>query len=78
MVNGFLKKKVHTKLQVQLECGPKLTIQDSRDNIIDNILNEHDFDHMNLVVVNFKTPLKEMTLQVDLNKEQIWNDYLYS
>jgi hypothetical protein len=78
MINGFLKKKVHTKLQVELECGPKLATQDSRDTIIESLLNEDDFDHMNLVVVNFKTPLKEMSLQIDLNQEEKWNDYLYS
>ncbi len=78
MINGFLKKKVHTKLQVELECGPKLATQDSRDTIIESLLNEDDFDHMNLVVVNFKTPLKEMSLQIDLNQEEKWNDYIYS
>lgn len=77
MINSFLKKKVHTKLQVELECGPKLATQDSRDTIIESLLNEDDFDHMNLVVVNFQTPLKQMTLQIDLNQEQKWNDYLY-
>jgi hypothetical protein len=78
MINSFLKKKVHTKLQVELECGPKLATQDSRDTIIESLLNEDDFDHMNLVVVNFKTPLKEMSLQIDLNQEEKWNDYIYS
>ena len=39
---------------------------------------EDDFDYMNLVVANFKTPLKEMSLQIDLNQEDKWNSYLYS
>ena len=78
IVNSFLKKKVHKQLQVHLECGPKLAIQDSRDSLIENLLNEDDFDHMNLVVANFKTPLKEMSLQVDLNQEEKYNSYLYS
>ena len=78
MVNTFLRKKVHAKIEIQLECGPKLATQDSRDNIIESLLNEDDFDYMNLVVANFKTPLKEMSLQIDLNQEEKWNAYIYS
>lgn len=78
IVNAFLKKKVHSKIEVRLECGPKLATQDSRDTILEGLLNEDDFDYMNLVVANFKTPLKEMSLQIDLNQEEKWNDYLYS
>lgn len=78
MINNFLKKKISLKINLTIECGPKLAIKDSRDILIENILNEEDFDHMNLVVATFKTGLKEVNIQIDLNREEKYENYLYS
>ena len=39
---------------------------------------DDDFDPMNLVVATFKTALKEVNMQIDLNKEDKYENYLYS
>jgi hypothetical protein len=79
MINNFLKKKIGYKIDLSIECGPKLALEDSRDILIENILNDDDdFDHMNLVVATFKTALKEVNMQIDLNKEDKYENYLYS
>ena len=79
MINNFLKKKIGYKIDLSIECGPKFALEDSRDILIENILNDDDdFDHMNLVVATFKTALKEVNMQIDLNKEDKYENYLYS
>lgn len=78
MINNFLRRKIGYSIDLKIECGPKFSLEDQRELVIENILNDEDFDHMNLVVVQFKTALKEVNMQVDLNKEEKYEHYLYS
>jgi len=78
MINNFLRRKVGYSIDLKIECGPKFSIEDQRELVIENILNNDDFDHMNLIVAQFKTSLKDVTIQIDLNKESKYEDYLYS
>jgi hypothetical protein len=78
MINNFLRRKIGYSIDLKIECGPKFSLEDQRELVIENILNDEDFDHMNLVVAQFKTALKEVNMQVDLNKEEKYEHYLYS
>ena len=78
-VISFLKKRISHEIELYLEVGPKLTKQEERDLAIDLILdNDDDKGRLNLVVVRFKTGLKEVTIQIDLDKEDKFENYLYS
>jgi hypothetical protein len=78
MINNFLRRKIGYSIDLKIECGPKFSLEDQRELVIENILNDEDFDHMNLIVAQFKTALKEVNMQVDLNKEEKYEHYLYS
>jgi len=78
MINNFLRRKIGYSIDLKIECGPKFSLEDQRELVIENILNDEDFDHMNLVVAQFKTALKQVNMQVDLNKEEKYEHYLYS
>jgi len=78
MINNFLRRKVGYSIDLKIECGPKFSIEDQRELVIDNLLNQEEFDHMNLVVAQFKTALKEVNIQIDLNQEEKYESYLYS
>ena len=78
MINSFLRRKIGYSIDLKIECGPKFSLEDQRELVIENILNDEDFDHMNLIVAQFKTALKEVNMQVDLNKEEKYEHYLYS
>lgn len=79
MISNFLRRKIGYSIDLKIECGPKFSIEDQRDLVIDNLLNsEESFDHMNLIVAQFKTPLKEVNIQIDLNQEEKYESYLYS
>lgn len=78
MITNFLRRKVGYKIDLKIECGPKFSLEDQRELVIENLLNDEEFDHMNLVVATFKTALKEVNIQIDLNKEEKYEHYLYS
>lgn len=79
-VINFIKRRIRYDIELTLEVGPKLALEDQRDMQIDSIL--YDFDEskfLNLVVVEFKTGFKErITLQINLNDEERYESYLYS
>jgi len=76
----FIKRRIRYDIELTLEVGPKLALEDQRDMQIDSIL--YDFDEskfLNLVVVEFKTGFKErITVQINLNDEERYESYLYS
>lgn len=78
-VLSFLKKRIPHDINLYLEVGPKMTKEEERDLAISIILdNEEEKGILNLVVIKFKTGLKEVTLQVDLDKEEKYENYLYN
>jgi hypothetical protein len=78
MIVNFLRRKVGYKIDLEIQVGPKYTLQEQRDNIIESIINNEDVSNLNLVVANYKTGLKEVSIQIDLNEEDKYEEYLYS
>lgn len=80
-VRNFIKRRLRTdSIELTLEVGPKLSLEDQRDLQIESILNNFDeTKFLNLVIVEFKTGYKErVTLQINLNEEEKYECYLYS
>jgi len=77
MISNFLIRKVGYSIKLQLEVGPKLSLEDQREKLIEGILNDDEVEYLNLVVVQFKTSLKEVNMQIDLNREDKYEEYLY-
>lgn len=79
MIKNFLKKRVHFDIELSIEVGPKMSLEDQREKRIEALFNdEFDSDFLNLVVVQFRTGEKSVTLQIDLNNEDKYEHYLYS
>lgn len=76
MISNFLIRKVGYSIKLQLEVGPKLSLEEQREKIIEGILND-EVEYLNLVAVQFKTSLKEVNMQIDLNHEDKYEEYLY-
>jgi hypothetical protein len=77
-VRGFIKRRFRTDIELILEVGPKISIDEQRDIQIESILNNDESKFLNLVVVQFKTGFKEVTIQINLNDEYRYESYLYS
>lgn len=78
MIVNFVRRKIGFNIDLQVEVGPKLSLQDQRESVIENLLNDDVVDIMNLVVVKFKTGDKEASIQINLNDEDKYEQYLYS
>ena len=77
MINNFLKRKVGYQIDLRIEVGPKMSLQDQRDLVIDSLINDDELNFMNLVTAEFKTGFKSVNFQVDLNDEDKYEQYLY-
>ena len=79
-VINFIKRRIRYDIELYLEVGPKLALEDQRDMQIETLLNNFDESNfLNLVVVEFRTGFKErITLQINLNDEERYESYLYS
>ncbi len=77
MILNFVRRKIGYNIDLKIEVGPKLSLEDQRESVIDNLLNDVDVDLMNLVVVKFKTGDKEANIQINLNNEEKYEEYLY-
>jgi len=78
MISNFLRRKVGYSIELSIECGPKMSKEDQRESLIDGILNDDNISYLNLVVVQFKTSYKSVSLQIDLNQEDKYDQYLYA
>ena len=78
MINNFLKRKVGYNINLEIEVGPKISLQEQRESLIQGLLNGEEVANLNLVVVKFKTALKEAQIQINLNEEDKYEEYLYA
>lgn len=78
MINNFLRRKVGYQIDLSIEVGPKMSLQDQRELVIDSLINDDELNFMNLVTAEFKTGFKSVNLQIDLNEEDKYEQYLYS
>ena len=56
----------------------KLDKEDEREILLEEILNGVESDYLSIVTVTFSTPLKEVTMNIDLSDEEKYEHYLYS
>ena len=77
-VLGFTKKRLPWKINLIIDTGIKLGKEDEREILLEEILNGVESDYLSTVVVTFVTPLKEVTMSIDLSDEEKYEHYLYS
>lgn len=79
-VISFIRKRIRYDIDLTIEVGPKLALEDQRDLQIESLINNtEESGFLNLVVVEYKTGLKEkVILQINLNEEEKYEYYLYS
>jgi len=78
MICDYLRTKVKYTGDIKVTCGPKYSLEEQREKSLESLFSDEDVEVLNLVVVQFKTALKEVNLQIDLSKEEKYESYLYS
>jgi hypothetical protein len=77
-VISFVKKRLPWKVNINIDTGIRLDKDDERDLILDQILEGVETDYLSKVTVTFNTPLKDVTLEVDLSDETKYEKFVYS
>lgn len=77
-MNKFLKKRINLDLNLSISVGPKMNRIDHRETLIDSLLNDKEWGYMNLVILNFTTPLQRVDMQINLMEEEKYMNYIYS
>lgn len=77
-VLGFVKKRIPWKINLIIDTGLKLDKEDEREILLNELLEGIETDYLSTVTVTFITPLKEVTMSIDLSDEGKYEEYLYS
>jgi hypothetical protein len=77
-VVAFVRKRLPWKVNINIDTGIRLDKDDERDLILDQILEGVETDYLSKVTVTFNTPLKDVTLEVDLSDETKYEKFIYS
>ena len=74
----FTIKRLPWKINLVIDTGLKLDKEDEREILLEELLNGVESDYLSIVTVTFSTPLKEVTMNIDLTDESKYSHYLYS
>jgi hypothetical protein len=66
------------KINLIIDTGMKLDREEEREILLEELLNGVESDYLSTVTVTFTTPLKEITMNIDLSDEKKYEHYLYS
>lgn len=77
-MNKFIKNRINIDINLKISVGPKMSKLDHRETMINSLLNENDWGYLNLVTLEFTTPLKRVDMQIDLLEEEKYFNYIYS
>ena len=74
----FTIKRLPWKINLVIDTGLKLDKEDEREILLEELLNGVESDYLSTVTVTFTTPLKQVTIGVDLKSESKYESFLYS
>ena len=74
----FTIKRLPWKINLVIDTGLKLNKEDEREILLEEILNGVESDYLSFVTVTFSTPLKEVTMNIDLSDEEKYQSFLYN
>ena len=76
-IHSFIKKRIPWKINLKIDTGTNIPLQEEREMLIDELLDGVENKLMKKVIVTFTTPLKEITIEVDLRNESKYERFLY-
>lgn len=77
-VDSFIKKRLPWKINLIIDTGIKMAKEEEeREILLNEILEGVESDWLSTVTVTFTTPLKEITLEVNLKDEEKYQKFLY-
>jgi hypothetical protein len=76
-VLSFVNKRVAWKIHLVIDTGLKMSKDEEREIVLNELLEGIESDYLTTVTVTFTTPFKETTIEVDLKDEEKYQKFLY-
>ena len=77
-VQSFISKKL-SNINLNIFFPMDIPREESRNLILDKILYDSEESNISdLIVFNFKTPLKEVNIQIDLDNQEKYEMFIYA
>ena len=76
-VYSFISKRLPWKISLSIDTGEKLSRDEERDILLEELLNGVETDYLKVVIVKFTTPLKDVKMAIDLSDENKYQNFLY-
>lgn len=73
----FINRRLPWKINLIIDTGVRVDKEEERDIFLEQLLNSVESDYLSEVTVSFATPLKEVTMKIDLRDESKYEKYLY-
>ena len=78
-IDSFVKKRIPWKINLYVDTGERLSKEEERDLLLDELLNGIKTDYLKCVRIIFDTPAKKnYAMEIDLSDEKKYEDFLYS
>jgi hypothetical protein len=78
LVISFLKKRLPWDINLSIDTSNRLPKEMERQIYIIQLLEDIEIDYLNNVIVSFKTPITNVTLNINLKEEEKYMKYIYS
>lgn len=76
-VASFTRRRLPWKINLIIDTGLRVDKELERDIFLEQLLNDVETDYLSEVTVTFTTPLKEVTMKIDLRNESKYEKFLY-
>jgi len=76
-VLSFVNKRLAWKIHLYVDTGAPMKKEDERDIILDELLNGIESEEISKVKIKFTSPLKEVSMEIDLKNEGKYQEFLY-
>ena len=77
-VISFCKKRIPWKIDINIDTGPEMDLQDKRDITLENLLYDADLKTNNIITVYYETSFKKMSLNINVEDEEKYELFLYA
>ena len=74
----FCKKRIPWKMEIEIDMGPEMDLEDRRDITLENLLYDGDLKSNNIITVYFETSFKSMSLNINIEDESKYEQFLYA
>jgi hypothetical protein len=76
-VLSYVNKRLPWKIYLKIDTGTRLNKEEERELLLDELLNGVETNYLSYVLVTFTTPLKQITMEINLKDEAKYEKFIY-